>query len=61
MAVVEVSFGVDGFEVSGGDCLVVSGFDGDGFDPVNGVLEGEVWRLGGKSEDELVRKKGVFG
>ena len=58
VAVVDVASAVDGFEVSGADEVSLSGFHGDGFDPVKGVLQGEEWFFVcgflGKGEQELV-------
>lgn len=41
VAVVDEARGVDGFEVTCADDFSGAGFDGDGFDPVEGVLEDE--------------------
>lgn len=61
VAVVDVALAVDGFEVSGADGGVLTGFYGDGFDPVEGILEGEegTW-AGGEGEQELVGQERVF-
>lgn len=41
VAVVDEARGVDGFEMARADDFSGAGFDGDGFDPVEGVLEDE--------------------
>ena len=63
VAVVDEAFGIDGFEVAGADLGAVRGLDGDGFDPVEGVLEdpGVGVVRGGEGEDDLVWEEGVFG
>lgn len=60
VAVVDVALRVDGFEVSGADLFACAGFDGDGFDPVEGVLQDEEVR-GAEGEEELVREEGAAG
>lgn len=57
VAVVDVTAGVDGLEVSGGNGVAGFGVDGDAFDPVKGVLQDE---LIPELQDKLMRHVGVF-
>tara|TARA_B100000809_G_scaffold54683_1_gene50381 strand:+ start:62 stop:298 length:237 start_codon:yes stop_codon:yes gene_type:complete len=60
VAVVDKALRIDGLEVTRADGLGVLCFDGDGLDPVKGVLKlKEIW--GGEGEEELVREEGIAG
>ena len=60
VAVVDEAFRVDGLKMSGTDGLAAASLDGDGFHPVEGVLEGEERRRSiGECEDELVRHQRI--
>lgn len=60
MAVVDVAFGIDGFEMSCRNWLAASWSDGDRFHPVKGVLQNEQGlRSISEGEDELVGEKGI--
>lgn len=60
VAVVDEAFRVDGLEVAGADLFTGACFDGDGFDPVEGVLEDEE-ALAAEGEEELVGEEGIAG
>lgn len=60
VTVVDVAFAVDGLKMSGADGVALFGFYGDGFDPVEGILEGEGGVVPfGECENELVGKERV--
>ena len=60
VAVVDEALGIDGLEVTGGNFLALAGVDGDGFDPVKGVLENELRRGFGECKEEFVGKERVL-
>ncbi len=62
VAVVYVALGVDGLKMACGDLLVGGGFYGDGFHPMESILEGEKRIFAFcEREDELVREKWIGG
>ena len=62
MTVIDEALRVDGLEVASADLLVGASFNGDGFDPVKGVLKRENRMIAlGECEDQLVRKQWICG
>lgn len=46
--------------MAGGNSFSFSGVNTDRLDPMEGILEDEIWLFSGEGEDELVREKGIF-
>lgn len=55
MAVVDIAFAIDGFEVTGADGFALASIYRNGLHPVEGILKGEKWFVSvGECEQELV-------
>ena len=60
VAVVDITLGIDRFEMPSGNWLATNRSHGDRFDPVKGVLQNKQGLESiGQSEDELMGEKGV--
>ncbi len=59
LTVGNIPWRIERFEMPGGDLLAVDGLDGNGFDPVEGVLEDEGNVVSSQGQQQLVREKRV--